>query len=90
MVKEVKTYDAEKLLGVSRAFTHFLALANSAENHHRIRKTRERLMKSSYGLSSKDDSCGGAIPELIRKGHTKDEVYEALCKQTAEIVLTGN
>ena len=59
MIEEVKTYDIERLTKVSRAFTHFLALSNSAENHHRVRKTKIRLMKAKYGLSVKDDSLGG-------------------------------
>ena len=35
MVADVKTYDANKLFGISRSFSNFLALVNSAENHHR-------------------------------------------------------
>ena len=44
MVKEVKKFDAERLLGVARAFTHFLALANTAETHHRVRRLRDQMV----------------------------------------------
>ena len=44
MVTEIASFDNKKLKGVARAFTHFLALANSAENHHRVRRLRERMM----------------------------------------------
>lgn len=89
MIDEVKGYSSEKIMGVSRAFSHFLALANSAENHHRIRKTKERLMNVEFGLSPKHDSCGGCITKLLAEGHSKEQVYERLCKQSVEIVLTG-
>ena len=89
MIEEVKTYDIERLTKVSRAFTHFLALSNSAENHHRVRKTKIRLMKAKYGLSVKDDSLGGCITRLIADGHSKDDIYNAICSQSVEIVLTG-
>ena len=46
MVKDISSYDTKRLKGVARAFAHFLALANSAENHHRIRRLRARMMFS--------------------------------------------
>ena len=50
MVKDIASYDNKKLKGVARAFTHFLALANSAENHHRVRRLRERMMSSGKSV----------------------------------------
>ena len=50
MVKDIASYDTKKLKGVARAFTHFLALANSAENHHRVRRLRERMMSSGKSV----------------------------------------
>ena len=91
MVAEVKTYPPAKLLGVARAFTHFLALSNSAENHHRIRKLRDGLRGTKFGLSPKDDSCGGAIHRLVTsQGVSKDAVLSALATQQCEIVLTAH
>jgi hypothetical protein len=46
-------------------------------------------MHSTYGLSPKEDSCGGCIKQLIDKGHSKSAIFHALCNQTTEIVLTG-
>lgn len=75
----------------SRAFTHFLALSNTAENHHRIRRLRQRLVDSEYAISSKVDSTAGSISALLStKTATAEELYDALCSQTVEIVLTGN
>ena len=89
MIDEVKTYDSYKLMGVSRAFAHFLALSNQAENVHRIRRNNERLVNSPYGLAAKIESCGGCIHHLLKEGHSKEQVYDALCSQSVEIVLTG-
>jgi len=91
MVKEVQTYDANKLSGVARAFTHFLALSNSAENHHRIRRLRMRMVSSQSALSPKEDSCAGAIRRLVNeKKVSKDDVLAALSSQCVEIVLTAH
>lgn len=90
MIHEVQSYDTNKLLGISRAFSHFLALSNQAENHHRIRKTKERLMHAEFGLSPKIDSCGGCIAQLLQEGHSKDDIFQAICNQSVEVVLTAH
>jgi len=93
MVDRVKTYDAEKLIGVSRAFTHFLALSNSAENHHRIRRGKERLIESGEqsALSPRIDSFAGTISKLKNElGLSDDAIMDAISKQVVEVVLTGN
>jgi phosphoenolpyruvate carboxylase len=46
MVKEIKTYDAKMLTSVSRAFSHFLALSNAAENQNRVRGIRDWLLQT--------------------------------------------
>ena len=92
MVEEVKHYDAKKLSNVGKAFSHFLSLSNSAENHHRMRRLREWMLenKSSSALSTKQDSALGTIRRLVSThAMTADEVLEALSLQTVEIVLTG-
>jgi phosphoenolpyruvate carboxylase len=76
---------------VARAFTHFLALSNSAENHHRVRRLRHRMMSTECALSPKEDSCSGTVRRLLgAMGKSKEEVYEALCQQKVEIVLTAH
>ena len=82
---------------VSRAFTHFLAIANAAEAHHRARLIRHDVKmnarKPGYvgALSTKRDSCGGAIPHLVKEvGVDPKDVYETLINQTVELVLTAH
>jgi phosphoenolpyruvate carboxylase len=91
MVEEVSKYDTEKLTSVCRAFTHFLALSNSAENHHRARRLRQRMIEADGALSPKEDSMSGAVRRLLDvKNIPKDDVYDSLCKQKVEIVLTAH
>jgi phosphoenolpyruvate carboxylase len=92
MVAEVKSYEPKHLLGVARAFTHFLAIANSAESHHRVRRLRQRLkdVNSDSPLSPKEDSCAGSISLLLNKYHIPpEEIMQSICSQSVEIVLTG-
>ena len=92
MVEEVKGYDAKKISNVGRAFSHFLSLSNSAENHHRMRRLREYMLETqaTAALSTKHDSALGTIRRLVSThAMTADEVLDALSKQSVEIVLTG-
>ena len=92
MVHDVKSYDAKKLHGVSRAFTHFLSLSNSAENHHRVRRLREYLVETnaSAPLSSKQDSVLGTMRDLITTHKLQPaQIVDALKSQSVELVFTG-
>ena len=78
----------EELLLVSRAFTHFLAIVNAAESHHRA-----RLLQSSTKI--KEDSCAGVLEELLTNGVngkqiSPDTIMECLSTQTVELVLTAH
>ena len=73
------------------AFTHFLALANAAEGHHRARRLQASIgEKPSGALFPKTDSCGGVLPQLLADGHSEEEIFDALCNQTTELVLTAH
>jgi len=87
----------EDLTTVARAFTHFLAIANAAEAHHRARliRTDVKINARNPGyvgaLSTKRDSCGGAIPHLVNElGIDPKAVYDTLINQTVELVLTAH
>jgi phosphoenolpyruvate carboxylase len=93
MVKEVKSFNADKLIGVTRAFSHFLALANSAENHHRVRRLRERLLDSGLdsALPMKVDSFAGTVYRLKDElGISAEDIHRAISTQYLEIVLTAH
>jgi phosphoenolpyruvate carboxylase len=85
--------DNASLFWVSRAFTHFLAIANAAEAHHRTRVLKmeeSNIPGDVHALSHKSDSCGGIFPELFQKGHSVDDIYDALTTQQVELVLTAH
>ena len=78
----------EEILIISRAFTHFLAIANSAEAHHRIRLLNQTVTKNA--LPDKPDSCGGVLQKLLESGKTPDEIFQCLSTQQTELVLTAH
>mmetsp|Transcript_28874 Transcript_28874/g.41145 ORF Transcript_28874/g.41145 Transcript_28874/m.41145 type:complete len:959 (+) Transcript_28874:68-2944(+) len=92
MVEEVKSLKTEKLLGISRSFANFLALANAAENHHRVRRLKNSITSSNsaLGLWPKEDSCAGSIQQLIKDGIPPQKVIQALKEQSVEVVLTAH
>ena len=93
MITRVHSCDVSQLHQVSRSFANFLALANTAENHHRIRRLRSSIASSDsdYGLWPKQDSCGGAIHNLVADQKIDPaKIVTALHKQTVEIVLTAH
>jgi phosphoenolpyruvate carboxylase len=89
---------ARELGIVSRAFSHFLGVANAAEAQQRVRKLRADLSREGNdGLlgalhERKGDSTAGAIRGLLDGGGdvSVDEIYASIVTQTAEIVLTAH
>ena len=82
-----------ELYKVSRAFTHFLAIANAAESHHRSRRLKQSIAEATTpcgALYPKKDSCGGTIPDLLEAGHSPTAIFNALTTQTTELVLTAH
>ena len=73
---------------VSRAFTHFLAMANAAEKHH-VKRVLEEFNIPCGGFCDKVDSCGAVLRDLAQK-HSPEEVWDALTTQTVELVLTAH
>ncbi len=99
MVETAASLSNEDLKTVSRAFSHFCAIANAAEYHHRSRRNEHRLglfamsegKDISAALVPADDSCGGVLPQLLKRGDlTADEIYDTLCTQQVELVLTAH
>lgn len=59
MVEDVKGMSNKKLLSVARSFANFLALSNSAETHHRVRKLAEVQAESGTLPLSAAPVCAG-------------------------------
>src|SRR5687768_17376386 len=73
---------------LARAFTHFLNLANVAEQHHRIR--RRRTYQRDPASPPQRGSCEETFTRLIAGGVTRDELHDAVCRLRIELVLTSH
>ena len=80
--KELKGMELEEAVPLARAFSHYLNLMGIAETHHRVRRTK------IPGHVSK--SCDDVFNRLIQSGYSQEEVYNAVCEQEVEIVLTAH
>ena len=87
MSATLESMPIEEQVPVARAFSHFLSLANIAEQHHRIRRSRE------YGredTSSQKYSFEETFQSLLKEGISKERIYDAICNQSVEIVFTAH
>jgi phosphoenolpyruvate carboxylase len=78
----------EEALPVARAFSHFLNLANIAEQHHRIR--RRRAYQRDRAAAPQIGSCDETFGRLIRQGVTPDRLHEAVSRLRIELVFTAH
>jgi phosphoenolpyruvate carboxylase len=78
----------EAAIPLARAFTHFLNLANVAEQHHRIR--RRRAYQRDPDSPPQRGSCDETFARLITGGVTPERLYEAVCAMRIELVLTSH
>lgn len=98
LIELSKNLPSSSIRTVSRAFSHFLNLANAAETHHRIRRVRARERACEDPMDPATpflNSVDGSIKALLDGGPGKpsatgDEIYQALCSQCVEIVLTAH
>jgi phosphoenolpyruvate carboxylase len=79
------TLDTDQALPLARAFAHYLALANMAEQYHRIRLRRAQRKQSG--------ASNGLVEALLRsreQGVDPDALYQAVCALQVELVLTAH
>ncbi|KAL0446938.1 UNVERIFIED_CONTAM: Phosphoenolpyruvate carboxylase 4 [Sesamum latifolium] len=82
LAAELSKMTLEEAQSLARAFSHYLNLTAIAETHHRVTKSR-----SSSKLSK---SCDDTLNQLVQCGVSPDELYDTVCKQEVEIVLTAH
>ena len=73
---------------LARAFTHFLNLANVAEQHHRVRRRRAYLRDPA--AAPQRGSCEEAFPRFVAAGVSPQRLYEAVSAVRIELVLTAH
>lgn len=79
---ELSAMSLEDSLCLARAFSHYLNLMGIAETYHRVRKSRNVVHLSK--------SCDDIFDKLIQSGVPPEELYDTVCKQEVEIVLTAH
>ena len=77
--------DSGQALTVARAFAHFLALANIAEQHHRVRVHRKNVQAGESHGATLD-----TFEHCLFAGVTPDRLYETVCSLQVELVLTAH
>ncbi|VFR03485.1 unnamed protein product [Cuscuta campestris] len=82
LASELSKMTLEEALSLARTFSHYLSLMGIAETHHRVRKAR--------GVPQLSKSCDDTFNQLLQCGVTPDELYDTVCKQEVEIVLTAH
>lgn len=86
----------DECLGFCRVFNTALNLVNAAEVHHRLRAIRsyeqEHREQGLLGpLYHTEDSVKGSIHAILgSKEATKEEIFNQLCTQKVELVLTAH
>jgi phosphoenolpyruvate carboxylase len=78
----------DSTLPVARAFSHFLSLANSAEQHHRVRRRRAYLQDPAS--PPQRGSFPDAFARLLAGGVTPDALHDGVASLRVELVLTAH
>ena len=73
---------------LARAFSHFLNLANIAEQHHRVRRNRQASIAREAG--SQPGGFRGALAALIEGGIQPAALRDAVLDQQVELVFTAH
>lgn len=78
----------EAAVPIARAFSHFLTLANIAEQHHRVRRRRAYLRDPA--AAPQRGSCDETFSRLLARGVTPEALHAATVSLSVELVLTAH
>jgi phosphoenolpyruvate carboxylase len=88
LAEELGRMPLDDAVPVARAFTHFLHLANIAEQHHRIRRRRDYQQDPT--TPPQRGSCEQAFAHLLDGGFGREQLYDAVCALRIQLVLTAH
>lgn len=83
----LRSMPLERLTPLVRAFSHFLSLANLAEQHHRMRRRRDYLRG---GAGSQRGSIDDVLGRLREGGMSEQSLHQAIGAIDVELVLTAH
>lgn len=84
----IKHMELDEIIPAVKALSLDLTLINTAEGHHRLRKTKGKEI--APGTKPAPGSLGGILNSMIESGFTPEELHEALGNQKVEIVITAH
>jgi phosphoenolpyruvate carboxylase len=84
----LRALPVESAVPIARAFSHFLTLANIAEQHHRVRRRRDYLRDPN--APPQRGSCDETFERLLALGVTPDALHAATTSLRVELVLTAH
>lgn len=86
--RELEGLDLDEAVPVARAFTHFLALANIAEQHHRTRRRRDYLRDPER--HPQPGSITAVLGSLAESGVDPYTLFRSVADLRIELVLTAH
>lgn len=84
----LKSLSLDEARDVARAFSLFLALANVAEQHHRVRRRREHQRRED--AEPQHGSFVETFGRLVAEGVPHDALRDAVERLSVELVLTAH
>jgi phosphoenolpyruvate carboxylase len=86
--KPLRDLPLEMAVPVARAFSHFLTLANIAEQHHRVRRRRDYQREDAS--RAQRGSFPHIFPQILAAGTAADELYRAASTMQIALVVTAH
>ncbi|MDH4249362.1 MAG: phosphoenolpyruvate carboxylase, partial [Deltaproteobacteria bacterium] len=88
LTAQLSALPSEEALQLARAFSHFLSLANIAEQHDRVRMSRQSHQDPE--LPAGRGSVEELMTTLLQEGITPERLFETVCALKMELVLTAH
>jgi phosphoenolpyruvate carboxylase len=88
LTQRLSSLSSGEALLLARAFSHFLALANVAEQHHRVRRGREH--QRGRNARPRPGSCRETLARLLEAGIAPERIGAVVRGMEVELVFTAH
>jgi phosphoenolpyruvate carboxylase len=88
LASELRAIPVASAVPIARAFSHFLNLANVAEQHHRVRRRRD--YQRDPHARPQPGSIEETLPRLLAAGVPPDALHDAVCALRIGLVITAH